>query len=162
MALPAAAQASGSCQGASGGLAVSSCKAARATLENGKAIAPASAPARVKEVIRWANRIRHKPYRYGGGHGSFFDTGYDCSGSISFALRGGRFVRSPMPSGSYISWGRPGRGKWITTYANGSHAYLVVAGLRFDTANTAGDGPNWSRNLRSTSGTFTARHPQGH
>jgi hypothetical protein len=137
-------------------------KATKAKLKKGKAIPPTAAPARVERVIRWANRIRNKPYRYGGGHGSFFDSGYDCSGTVSFALRGGRFVSSPMPSGSYIGWGKPGRGKWITTYANGGHMYLVVAGLRFDTANTAGDGPGWSRSLRSTAGSFTARHPRGH
>jgi hypothetical protein len=154
----------GCAESSSGGLNLSSgdCKPAKnARLVNGKAIAPASAPARVKAVIEWANRIRNKPYRYGGGHGSFFDTGYDCSGTVSFALRGGRFVSSPMPSTGYIRWGRPGPGKWITTYSNAGHMYLVVAGLRFDTSMTPGDGPGWSKSMRSTSGSFVARHPAG-
>jgi hypothetical protein len=125
----------------------------------GKAIPPASAPARVKKVIRWANRIRRHPYRWGGGHGSFHDSGYDCSGAVSYALRGGRFIASPLASGPLMSWQKPGRGKWITVYSNPGHVYLVVAGLRFDTANTGGNGPRWSKSLRSTPGSFTARHP---
>ena len=148
----------------SGGLNVSSgkCKPVKkARLVRGKAIAPASAPARVKKVIAWGNRIRNKPYRYGGGHSTFFDSGYDCSGTVSFALRGGRFVKSPMPSGSYMRWGKRGRGKWITTYSNPGHMYLVVAGLRLDTSMTPGNGPGWSKSMRSTSGRFTARHPRG-
>jgi len=133
----------------------------KAKLVNGKAIAPASAPARVKRVIAWANKIRNKPYIYGGGHAAFYDKGYDCSGTVSFALRGGRFVSSPMPSTGYIRWARPGPGKWITTYSNAGHMYMVVAGLRFDTSMTPGDGPGWSKSMRSTSGTFAARHPAG-
>ena len=154
--------ANGCVQSSSGGLnmSVGTCKPfKKARLINGKAIAPASAPARVKKVIAWANRIRNKPYRYGGGHASFTDTGYDCSGAVSFALRGGRFVSSPMPSTSYMNWAKPGRGKWITVYSNPSHAYMIVAGLRFDTSMTPGNGPGWSKSMRSTSGTFTARHP---
>jgi len=154
----------GCAESSSGGLnlSVGDCKPAKkARLVNGKAIAPASAPDRVKAVIDWANKIRNKPYRYGGGHASFFDTGYDCSGTVSFALRGGRFVSSPMPSTGYIRWERPGQGKWITTYSNAGHMYMVVAGLRFDTSMTPGNGPGWSENMRSTSGTFAARHPAG-
>lgn len=132
---------------------------AKATLVNGKAIAPASAPARVKRVIKYANKIRNKPYIYGGGHGSFVDKGYDCSGAVSFALRGGKFVSSPMPSTGYMNWKKPGPGEWITVYSNPGHAYLVVAGLRFDTSMTDGDGPGWSTSMRSTSGKFEARHP---
>jgi hypothetical protein len=151
-------------ESSSGGLNLSTgkCKPVKnARLVNGKAIAPASAPARVKAVIDWANRIRNKPYRYGGGHGSFFDTGYDCSGTVSFALRGGRFVTSPLDSTRYMRWGSPGKGNWITIYSNPGHAYMVVAGLRFDTSMTPGDGPGWSKSMRSTSGTFVARHPAG-
>ena len=146
----------------SGGLNLSKgkCKTfKKARLVNGKAIAPASAPARVKKVIRWANRIRNKPYIYGGGHASFNSPGYDCSGAVSYALRGGRFISSPMASTGYMNWNKRGRGKWITTYSNPGHMYLVVAGLRFDTAMTPGDGPGWSRNLRSIPGSFSARHP---
>ncbi|MEX0620070.1 MAG: hypothetical protein WD181_00630, partial [Solirubrobacterales bacterium] len=138
----AASKSPGGCtDSSSGGLILNTgkCKpATKARLVNGKAIAPASAPDRVKAVIEWANRIRNKPYRYGGGHASFFDTAYDCSGTVSFALRGGRFVSSPMPSTGYFSWGEPGRGKWITTYSNSGHMYMVVAGLRFDTSMTPG------------------------
>lgn len=156
------AQAACSASSSSGGLAVNAtnCKPVRkARLINGKAYAPASAPARVKRVINWANRIRNKPYRYGGGHGSFFDSGYDCSGSVSYALRGGRFVRSPMASTGYMSWGRRGKGRWITVYSNPGHAYMIVAGLRFDTSMTPGNGPGWSKSLRSTPGRFVARSP---
>jgi hypothetical protein len=146
----------------SGGLNLSkgNCKPfAKARLVNGKAIAPASAPLRVKQVISWANRIRNKPYVYGGGHGSFESSGYDCSGAVSYALRGGRFVSSPMASSGYMNWKNRGRGRWITVYSNPGHAYMVVAGLRFDTAMTPGDGPDWSRSLRSIPGSFSARHP---
>ena len=161
---PSRADASCKSASASGGLTVGStkCKPIRkARLINGKAYAPASAPARVKKVIAWANRIRNKPYRYGGGHGSFFDSGYDCSGSVSFALRGGRFVSSPMASGGYMNWKKPGKGRWITVYSNPGHAYMVVAGLRFDTSMTPGNGPGWSTSLRSTPGSFSARNPGG-
>jgi len=147
----------------SGGLTMSSNESCapvkKAKLVNGKAIAPATAPARVKRVIAYANKIRKKPYVYGGGHGSFKSNGYDCSGSASYALRGGRFVSSPMASGGYMNWKKPGKGKWITVYSNPGHMYIVVAGLRFDTANTVGNGPRWSESLQSTSGRFSARHP---
>lgn len=148
---------------ASGGLTVGGkkCKPVRkARLIRGKAYAPASAPARVKRVINWANRIRNKPYRWGGGHGSFYDRGYDCSGAVSFALRGGRFLRSPLASTGFMGWGKRGKGRWITVYTNPSHAYLVVAGLRFDTSMTRGNGPGWSKSLRSTRGRFVRRHPR--
>ena len=131
----------------------------KARLVNGKAIAPSSAPARVKRVIKYANRIRNKPYVYGGGHGSFEDKGYDCSGAVSYALRGGKFLSTPLDSTSFMNWKKPGPGAWITVYSNPSHAYLVVAGLRFDTSMTDGDGPGWSTSMRSTSGKFEARHP---
>ncbi len=146
----------------SGGLNLSSGKCKKfkkARLVNGKAIAPATAPKRVKRVIAWANRIRNKPYIYGGGHASFKSRGYDCSGAVSYALRGGRFVSSPMASGGYMNWKQRGQGKWITVYSNPGHAYMVVAGLRFDTSMTPGDGPGWSRSMRSTPGSFSARHP---
>ncbi|MCB0827528.1 MAG: hypothetical protein KDB62_01800 [Solirubrobacterales bacterium] len=110
-------------------------------------------------MIRWANRIRNKPYVYGGGHASFNSSGYDCSGAVSYALRGGRFVSSPLASTGYMSWKKRGKGKWITVYSNPGHAYMVVAGLRFDTSMTPGDGPGWSTSMRSTPGSFTARHP---
>ena len=141
-----------------------------ATLVNGRVIAPASAPRRVKGVIAAANRLVEKPYIYGGGHRPFssqLDSGYDCSGAVSYALYGGRFLRSPLPSGSLMSWGSDGPGDWITVYAHGGHAYIVVAGLRFDTSMRDADapgpssGPRWSRTLRE-SDAFVARHPRGY
>ena len=120
---------------------------------NGKAIAPASAPRRVKEAIEAANRIEDKPYRLGGGHSSVTreDSHYDCSGAVSYVLgpKGADLVSSPMASGGYMNWGRSGKGKWITTYANSGHMFVVIAGLRFDTAATKGDGPSWSRDVRA-------------
>jgi cell wall-associated NlpC family hydrolase len=135
----------------------------RATLgADGRAVAPASAPERVKAVIAAANRIVGKPYRYGGGHARWEDSGYDCSGSESYALHGGRFVAAPMTSSDYESFGRPGRGRWITSFANSGHSYLVVAGLRFDTGwNNAGSGPRWSEQMRPSDG-YVVRHPAGY
>jgi hypothetical protein len=139
----------------------------QAMIVDGQAIAPASAPARIKRVITAGNRLIGKPYRYGGGHRSFtrqLDTGYDCSGTVSYALYGGRFLRSPLPSGSLMSWGRSGPGRWLTVYAHGGHAYLVVAGLRLDTSlrdDPTRTGPGWSTRLRK-SAAFTPRHPRGY
>jgi hypothetical protein len=141
-----------------------------ATLVDGRVIAPASAPLRVKRVIDAANRLVEKPYIYGGGHKPFssrLDRGYDCSGSVSYALYGGRFLRSPLPSGALMDWGEDGPGQWITVYAHGGHAYIVVAGLRFDTSMHDRDapgprtGPRWSRTLRKSKA-FVARHPRGY
>jgi hypothetical protein len=144
---------------------------AKGALVNGRLVAPASAPRRVKRVIAFANQIVEKPYVYGGGHKPFrrgvLDRGYDCSGAVSHALRGGRFLRSPLPSGPFMSWGRSGPGRWITVYAHGGHAYLVVAGYRFDTSMRDSDapgpstGPRWSKSLRKSSA-FVARHPRGY
>ena len=147
----------------SGGVSPGACTnpapaGARAKLINGKAVAPRSAPRAVKAVIAAANRIEDRPYRYGGGHARWNDTGYDCSGSVSYALHGGGLLDSPMPSGSFMNWERGGRGKWITVYANGGHVYAVIAGLRWDTSMTPGDGPGWSKQMRSSSG-FRIRHP---
>jgi hypothetical protein len=138
--------------------------AAKASLlASGELIPPASAPAKVKAVIAAANRIRLKPYIYGGGHASFASRGYDCSGSVSFALHGGRFLTSPLPSGPLESWGEEGEGRWITVYANAGHAYMTVAGYRFDTAGDEGideTGPRWHSELLANEG-FVARHPAG-
>jgi len=136
-------------------------------LANGLAAAPAAAPQRVKKAIWAANKIIGKPYRYGGGHNrTFQDTGYDCSGTISFALRGAHLLAMPMPSGSFVGWGAPGAGKWITTYANGGHMYAVIAGLRLDTSSagervSSGEGPRWRSTARPQIG-FTVRHPAGY
>lgn len=136
----------------------------KAMLVNGRAIPPANAPAAVKKVIAAANKIRTKPYVYGGGHARWWDSGYDCSGAVSFALRGAGLITSPMPSGSLAGWGSAGKGRWITVYANGGHAYAVIAGLRWDTAGVAsGTGPRWHKSLRAAaSGPFVARHPAGY
>jgi cell wall-associated NlpC family hydrolase len=131
----------------------------KAKLVDGKAIAPVLAPARVKQAIAAANRIRHKPYVYGGGHGSFESSGYDCSGAVSYALRGGKFLSSPLSSGPLMSWGNSGKGKWITVYSHSGHAFIVIAGLRFDTSGTGGSGPRWHSSIGSTSG-FTTRYPE--
>ncbi len=147
-------------QAGDGGIGTSSSQArpGKARLVHGKAIAPSNAPARVVGVIDAANRIaKGRDYCYGGGHASFKASCYDCSGSVSYALHGGRFLRRPMASGDLMHWGRGHRGKWITVFANSGHAYMTVAGLRFDTSMTRGIGPGWSRHMRSGAG-YRKRH----
>lgn len=124
------------------------------------AIPPAAAPQEVKDAIYAANRIVGKPYRYGGGHRRFNDSGYDCSGSVSFALRGGGLVKRPLHSTAFMGWGEAGKGTWITVYTNPGHAFAVIAGLRFDTSGPGPRGPNWRKTARS-SRAYTARHPVG-
>jgi hypothetical protein len=133
-------------------------------LPNGVLVPPKSAPKRVKRVIAAANKISRKPYIYGGGHARWWDRGYDCSGAVSFALRGGRFLDSPLPSGALMKWGMGGRGRWISVYAHGGHAYAVIAGFRWDTSGDKGGetGPRWHEDARSPNrGGFVARHPAG-
>lgn len=127
-------------------------------LANGLAVAPSDAPQAVKDVIAAGNEIATKPYVYGGGHGKWQDRGYDCSGSVSYALHFAGLLEESMPSGSFNNWEESGRGQWITTYSHGSHMYMVVAGLRFDTSGA--DPSRWQTETRSSSG-FTARHPAG-
>ena len=131
-------------------------------LANGKAVAPAGAPIQVVNAIAAANRIRKKPYIYGGGHQSFDSKGYDCSGAVSYALNAAGMLTSPMPSGPLMSWGEPGKGRWISVYANGGHAYAVIAGLRWDTSamGSGGNGPRWRATKRSPK-SFTVRHYDG-
>jgi hypothetical protein len=131
-------------------------------LDNGMLIPPKSAPPRVRKAIAFANRIRNKPYIWGGGHRRWWDRGYDCSGSVSYALRGGRFLSSPLPSGPLARWGQRGTGRWITVYANAGHTYAVIAGYRWDTSGNGGGktGPSWHADHRSPSG-YIARHPAG-
>ena len=124
------------------------------------AIPPAGAPLEVKNAIAAANQITTKPYRYGGGHRRWKDRGYDCSGSVSYALHGGGLLTSPLPSTSFMRWGLPGRGLWVTVYSNPGHAYLMIAGLRFDTSGPGERGPRWRKTARS-SRTYLARHPDG-
>jgi cell wall-associated NlpC family hydrolase len=128
-------------------------------LPNGRAVAPAGAPAEVSDAIAAANRIATRPYRYGGGHGSFEDSGYDCSGAVSYALHGADLLGAPLNSTGLEAFGLPGAGKWITVYANSGHAYVVIAGLRFDTGWTnGGNGPRWSTQMRPGTG-YVVRHP---
>ncbi|MGZ5332650.1 MAG: hypothetical protein ACXWD7_01945, partial [Solirubrobacterales bacterium] len=132
----------------------------KAALVNGEAIAPPDAPLAVKAMIDGANQINDRPYVWGGGHGSFESSGYDCSGAVSFAFHAGGVLSSPLDSSAFQVWGLPGGGSWATVYANGGHAYAVIAGLRWDTSMTGGNGPRWSTAMRSPAG-FIARHPPG-
>ncbi|MEA2483161.1 MAG: hypothetical protein QOC55_1108 [Thermoleophilaceae bacterium] len=126
----------------------------------GMAQAPPNAPTAVKQVIAAGNAIAGLPYLYGGGHGSFRANAYDCSGSVSYALAAAGLVSSPLDSTAFESWGQAGPGRWITVYANAGHAFMVVAGWRFDTVALAADGTRWTRTMTSTAG-FVARHPAG-
>ncbi len=126
----------------------------------GLAVAPASAPEEAKQIIAAANEIARHPYKYGGGHGSWQDSGYDCSGSVSYALHGAGLLDSALPSGPFMSWGDAGPGAWVTIYANGGHAYMEVAGLRFDTSARRESGNRWTAARRNPSG-FVVRHPPG-
>jgi hypothetical protein len=160
----------GRAHAASGGTAVpsaapSTVPGGKARLVNGVAIPPASAPPAVKQVIAAANRISRHPYKWGGGHGAWQSSGYDCSGAVSYALHGGGFLDSPMDSGGLQRWGARGRGAWITVYSNPSHAYAVIAGLRWDTSgNRRGvSGPRWHKSLRAaTRGRYAVRHAPGY
>ncbi len=126
----------------------------------GMAQAPPGAPAAVRQVIAAGNAIAGLPYLYGGGHGSFRANAYDCSGSVSYALAAAGLVSSPLDSTAFESWGEAGPGKWITVYANAGHAFMVVAGWRFDTVALASGGTRWTRTMTGTGG-FVARHPAG-
>jgi cell wall-associated NlpC family hydrolase len=135
--------------------------AAASVQPDGAAVAPVDAPNVVAAVIQAGNAIAKTPYKWGGGHGAWADTGYDCSGSVSFALAGAGLLASPLDSTGFMHWGAAGPGRWITIYANGGHAFMVVAGLRFDTSGRSGPrGTRWQPLMRSTAG-FVARHPPG-
>ena len=133
----------------------------RATaMANGIALPPLDAPEEVKQIIEAGNIIARTPYVWGGGHGKWIDTGYDCSGSVSFALANAGLIEGPMASGPLMSWGKPGRGKWVTVWSSQGHVFMEVAGIRFDTSGQRIDGSRWQNTMRSTSG-FVARHPEG-
>ena len=135
----------------------------RAVLRNGVAYAPANAPDSVKSAIWAANRLCGKPYVWGGGHGSFNDAGYDCSGTVSFALHHAGVLDVPLPSSDFVRFGKRGRGKWITVYARRGHTFAVIAGLRLDTTDLrygTDVGPRWHNDFRDPRG-FAARHPEG-
>jgi hypothetical protein len=142
-------------------------------LPDGSAAAPADAPIEVQQAIWAANNIQDKPYKWGGGHAKIEDTGYDCSGTVSYALLHAGLLKSPLPSGPFMRWGAKGRGTWITVFANGGHAFAVIAGLRLDTSSyssrTASKrkyakalerGPRWRPTKRPGQG-FRKRHPVG-
>jgi hypothetical protein len=135
-----------------------------AQLRHGVACAPEKAPVAVKRAIWAANQLRSKPYRYGGGHTSFLDNGYDCSGTVSYALAAAGLLRSPLSSNELTRFGNGGRGKWITVYARNGHAFAVIAGLRLDTTawNSRSDreAPRWQPTFRPPRG-FEPRHPVG-
>jgi peptidoglycan hydrolase-like protein with peptidoglycan-binding domain len=129
----------------------------------GLAQAPAGAPMTISEVIQAANQIAFKPYIYGGGHGSFNSAGYDCSGSVSYALHGANLLATPLDSTQFESYGAPGRGRWITLYANAGHIFMQVAGLWFDTAAQSAQNGNdrWSVSRVSPGSDWVVRHPTG-
>lgn len=133
----------------------------RATVgPDGLAIAPANAPDAVKAMIAAGNKIAKTPYVYGGGHGKWEDTGYDCSGSVSYALHAAGILDESMPSGGFMTWGDAGPGQWVSLYANEGHIYAVIAGLRFDTSGAKQDGSRWHASARPTKG-YVVRHPTG-
>ncbi|HEX3736397.1 MAG TPA: hypothetical protein VHV53_02555 [Solirubrobacterales bacterium] len=133
-----------------------------ATLVEGVAAPPESAPAAVKAAIAAANVIHTRPYIWGGGHARWWSPGYDCSGAVSYALHGAGLITTPMDSGEMMNWGVPGKGRWITIYANAGHAFAVIDGLRWDTAgDSEGTGPRWHPEMVSTAG-YVARHPAGY
>jgi hypothetical protein len=131
--------------------------------KKGVAIAPADAPPAVIAAINAGNQIRKMPYEWGGGHQTFYDSGYDCSGAVSYVLHHAGLLEDPMPSGPLAeSWGSFGKGRWITVYANASHTYMIVAGLRFDTSAVGeslrqGSGPRWRATKRKPTG-YTAKY----
>jgi peptidoglycan hydrolase CwlO-like protein len=129
-------------------------------ISESQASVPSAAPPAVQAAIEAANSIATTPYIWGGGHGSFSSPGYDCSGSVSFALNGGGFLSSPLDSTGLTTWGEPGAGQWITVYGNSGHAWMVIAGLAFDTS--GGAGPRWHTSPVSSTEGFIARHPPGY
>ncbi len=155
-----AAGSAGATQGSGAGATPQQAAGPQATLNgDGTASAPQGAPAAVAQIIQAGNQIASAPYEYGGGHNDgFTDSGYDCSGSVSYALHGAGLLKAPLDSGEFMSWGAPGPGQWVTIYANEGHVYMVVAGLRFDTSGA--DPSRWQSDARSSSG-YTVVHPPG-
>jgi cell wall-associated NlpC family hydrolase len=129
-------------------------------LPNGIAVPPLIAPQEVKDIIEAGNVIARSPYLWGGGHGKWLDDGYDCSGSVSFALAAAGYLEGPLNSGRLMSWGEAGPGRWVTIYANDGHVFMEVAGVRFDTSGARETGSRWQNASRSTAG-FVVRHPPG-
>ncbi|MGI8624650.1 MAG: hypothetical protein ACR2NB_14495, partial [Solirubrobacteraceae bacterium] len=129
-------------------------------LGNGVALPPLEAPEPVLNVIRAGNIIARSPYKWGGGHGRFQDNGYDCSGSVTYALYYAGLIDGPHTSGDLMAYGKPGKGRWITIYANGGHVWMTVAGIRFDTSGQKVTGSRWQNEIRSGGG-YEIRHPAG-
>ncbi|MDP4625095.1 MAG: NlpC/P60 family protein [Akkermansiaceae bacterium] len=132
-----------------------------AMLKNGIAYAPRSAPAYVKKAIAAGNRLQNKPYKWGGGHAKHIDSGYDCSGSVSYVLREAGLLKGSMTSRGYFEYGKKGAGDWITIYCRDGHVFMTVAGLRLDTSTGRNrSGPRWSTATRQGKG-HVMRHPPG-
>ncbi|HKG36097.1 MAG TPA: hypothetical protein VKA89_06625 [Solirubrobacterales bacterium] len=135
--------------------------------KDGTAVAPADAPPAIQQAIAAANAIHTYPYRWGGGHRTFYDSGYDCSGAVSYVLHAAGLLSSPMTSGGFASsWGALGKGRWITVYGNAGHVYMVIAGKRFDTSSggdrwNQGSGPRWRKKKRKPVG-FTGKYYPGY
>jgi hypothetical protein len=132
-----------------------------ALLKNGIAYAPRDAPLAVKKALAAGNRLQGKPYKWGGGHGSHHDSGYDCSGTVSYVLREAGLLRGSLPSKGYFKYGKKGEGRWITLYIRNGHVFVTIAGLRLDTGGPGGEtGPRWKPETRQSSG-HVMRHPAG-
>jgi hypothetical protein len=166
VAVPAAAQTGGTEPGGTEPAPAPTGPPGRATLQaDGSALAPANAPPAVQAAINAGNEIRTRPYKWGGGHRTFYDSGYDCSGAVSYVLHAAGFLNSPMASGGLASsWGVAGKGYWITVFANAGHAYMKVAGLRFDTSSNGeklnqGSGPRWRATKRKPRGYVIKHYP---
>jgi len=129
-------------------------------LPNGVALPPLEAPDEVLRIIEAGNSIAKTPYKWGGGHGKWQDTGYDCSGSVSFALASAGLMNAPLASGPFMKWGKPGKGKWVTIYTNPGHMFMEVAGIRFDTSGARKTGSRWQNDKRPLAA-YVARHPPG-
>ena len=132
-----------------------------AMLKDGLAYAPRNAPTAVKRAIAAGNRLQNKPYKWGGGHAKHLDSGYDCSGTVSYVLRESGLMKGSMPSKGYFSYGNKGEGDWITVYVRNGHVFMTVAGLRLDTGGPGGrSGPRWKPQTRAGAG-HVMRHPSG-
>ncbi len=129
-------------------------------LPNGQAVPPKNAPTVVKQIIAAGNQIAREPYKWGGGHGAWQDDGYDCSGSVSFALAGAGLLDAPLNSSAFMKYGDKGEGEWVTLYTNHGHIFMVVAGIRFDTSGRGSKGSRWQTAMRSTH-SYMAVHPPG-
>ncbi len=133
-----------------------------ALLKDGLAYAPRNAPTAVKRAIAAGNRLQGKAYKWGGGHGRMQDSGYDCSGTVSYVLREAGLMKGSIPSRSYFGYGKKGAGKWITIYTRKGHVFMTIAGLRLDTGGPGGEsGPLWKPETRQVRG-HVMRHPSGY